>query len=246
MRVRVSGSGAPVVLIHGWAASGRVLEGLAANLEDDAYETHTLDLPGHGGSIAGRVDLSLDELTGAVIEYVGGLPAPPILIGWAMGALIALKVAASTPLRAGICIGTPSGGAEFGPIFEKMASRMLRDWPRYVRSSVDAIVGDRVSPEMHGFLVETMLQTPLPLARRSLLEVAASDPAGWARATTCPLLFVHGSEDKISPLEISRRLSTLAPQATLKTYEGVGHAPFLEDQARFLADVREFLRCLDD
>lgn len=245
MRVRVSGSGPAVVLIHGWATSGRILEGVAADLEG-AYETHVLDLPGHGAPVEGRVDLSLDEIIDPVIGYVGGLSIPPILLGWAMGAMVTLKVAASAPVRAGICIGTPSGGPEFGPTFEKLASRMPRDWPRYVRSSVDAIVGDRVSPEMHQFVRETMLQTPLPLARRTLVEVAAHDPSAWAKASTCPLLFVHGSDDKISPVEVSERLAAAAPDGALKVYQGIGHAPFLEDRDRFLTDLKQFLGDLDD
>ena len=245
MRVRVSGTGPAIVLIHGWAASGRVLEGVAAHLED-AYETHVVDLPGHGAPVEGRVDLSLDEIAGPVADYVGRLPGPPVVLGWAMGAMITLKIAASADVRAGICVGTPSGGPEFGPTFEKLAARMSRDWPRYVRSSADAIVGDRVSPEMHQFLRETMLQTPLSLARRTLIEVAGHDPTEWVKATKCPLLFVHGSEDKISPLEVSERLAAAATAATLKVYRGIGHAPFLEDRDRFLADVTQFLENLDD
>lgn len=245
MRVRVSGAGPAIVLIHGWAASGRILEGVAAHLED-TYETHVLDLPGHGEPVEGRVDLSLDELASPVAAYVRRLPSPPVLLGWAMGAMITLKIAASTDLRAGICVGTPSGGPEFGPSFEKLAARMTRDWPRYVRSSVDAIVGDRVSPEMHDFLRQTMLQTPLSLARRTLVQVAGHDPTEWVTATKCPLLFVHGSEDKISPLAVSERLSAAATAATLKVYQGIGHAPFLEDRDRFLTDVTSFLENLND
>lgn len=245
MRVRVGGSGPVILLVHGWATSGRVMEGVAADLED-AYETHVLDLPGHGAPVDGRVDLSLDNIIEPVAEYVGGLPSPPILLGWAMGALVTLKITAGTDVRAGICIGTPSGGPEFGPAFEKMASRMSRDWPRYVRSSVDAIVGDRVSPEMHQFLCEMMHETPLSLARRTLVAVAAIDPTEWAAASDCPLLFVHGSADKISPVDVSRRLASAAPKATLKVYEGAGHAPFLENRAEFLADLNVFLGALDD
>lgn len=244
MRSRVSGSGPVIVLVHGWAASGRIMEGVAADLES-AYETHVLDLPGHGALVDGRVDLSLDEITRAVIEYVRDLPSPPIMLGWAMGALIALRVGAEADVRAAICIGTPSGGPDFGGAFEKMASRMARDWPRYVRSSAEAIVGDRVSPEMMEFLRATMLQTPLPQAYRTLMDVAACDPTNWVKQSTYPILFVHGSDDKISPVEVSERLSTTAGDATLRVYSGIGHAPFLEDRAQFLTDLALFLEGLN-
>ena len=245
MRVRVSGAGPTVVLLHGWATSGRIMEGIAAELEA-SYETHVVDLPGHGALVEGRVDLSLNQIIDPVIAYVRQLPSPPIMLGWAMGAVVLLKVGLHADVRAGVCIGTPSGGPDFGPAFEKMASRMARDWPRYVRSSADAIVGDRVSPEMLQFLRETMHQTPLSLAHRTLVEVAACDPTDWVRQSTYPLLFVHGADDKISPVEVSERLAAVARDATLKVYAGIGHAPFLEERTQFLRDLGLFLEELDD
>lgn len=245
MRVRTSGTGPDVVLIHGWSASGRMMEPIAMAL-DERFTCHVVDLPGHGFGVEGRVDPSLGDLVAAVDDYVAGLANPPVLIGWAMGALIALGVGARRSLRGIVGIGTASGGGELGPAFEKMASRMARDWPRYVRSSVDAIVGDRVSPEMHAFVVETMQQTPPSLARRTLLDVARTDAKLWAADVACPVLYQHGAEDVISPLAVARALEAATPQATLKVYDGIGHAPFLETREPFLADLDHFLGGLDD
>lgn len=240
MRVQISGSGPAVVFIHGWAASGRIMQGMAMDLEPK-YETHVLDLPGHGDAVSGRTDFALAELMNPVIEYVGRMTTPPMLVGWAMGAMISLKVASTVKVRGAVCIGTPSGGPEHGPVFEKLAARMSRDWPRYVRSSVDAIVGDRVSPEMHQFMRSIMQQTPPSLARRTLIDVAKHDPTEWARQTDCPILYVHGSEDKISPVAVSEALSKVSPMGSLKVYDGIGHAPFLEAYDAFSADMNEYM-----
>jgi|GEM_PF-3155606 len=243
MRVQISGSGPAVVFIHGWASSGRVMQGMAMELEAN-HETHVLDLPGHGDAIVGRTDFALADLMQPVIDYVGKMVEPPALVGWAMGAMISLKVASTVPVRGAVCIGTPSGGPDHGPVFEKLAARMSRDWPRYVRSSVDAIVGDRVSPEMHGFMQSVMTNTSPSLARRTLIEVAKHDPTEWARQTDCPILFVHGSEDKISPVAVSEGLSKAAPNGTLKVYEGIGHAPFLECHDDYSADMKGFMETI--
>ncbi|MGE5165788.1 MAG: alpha/beta fold hydrolase [Sphingobacteriales bacterium] len=243
MRIQISGSGPAVVFIHGWAASGRVMQGMAMDLERK-YETHVLDLPGHGDAVTGRTDFTLAELMQPVIDYVGDMAAPPALVGWAMGAMISLKVAATTKVRGAICIGTPSGGPEHGPVFEKLAARMSRDWPRYVRSSVDAIVGDRVSLEMHQFIRAVMQQTPPSLARRTLIEVAKHDPTEWARQIDCPILYVHGAEDKISPVAVSEALAKASPKGILKIYDGIGHAPFLEAYEAFLADMNAFMETI--
>lgn len=239
MRVERCGKGDPVVLIHGWASHGRVFDSVVADLSTD-HECHVVDLPGHGSAASGHWDVDLDEMIDGVAGYAEGLDRPPRIVGWAMGGMIALAVASRVETRELVCVGTASGGEGFEEIFAKMAERMSPDWPRFARSSVDTIVGDRVSPEMHAFLTAMMASTPLAVARCTLVEVGRRDPGPWASAVEAPVLFVHGSEDRISPVEVSRRLATAAPNATLSVYEGSGHAPHLEDPARFIAEVRSF------
>lgn len=244
MHIRTSGQGPVAILIHGWASSGRIMEPLALALED-RFEVRVIDLPGHGAQ-GGRTDPSLDDLIAAAQAEVDAAPTPPLVIGWAMGGLIALALAGRRKLRGAVCIGTASGGAELGPVFEKMASRMGRDWPRYVRSSVDAIVGERVSPEMHRALCTMMEATSPRLARHTLIEVGRTDAVPLAADAACPVLFAHGEQDAISPPDVARRLAAAAPQARLRLYPDVGHAPFLEKRETFLADLDAFLETLDD
>lgn len=239
MRVERCGAGEPVVLIHGWASHGRVFDSVVADLTSD-HECHVVDLPGHGSAASGHWDVEFDEMVDAVAGYVETLDRPPRLVGWAMGAMIALAVANRVETRELVCVGTASGGEGFEEVFAKMADRMSPDWPRFARSSVDTIVGDRVSPEMHAFLTDIMASTPLPVARRTLVEVGRRDPTPWASAVDVPMLFVHGSEDQISPVAVSERLAAAGADTTLVVYEGSGHAPHLEDPVRFTAEVRSF------
>jgi pimeloyl-ACP methyl ester carboxylesterase len=239
MRVETCGVGEPVVLIHGWASHGRVFDSVVADLSTD-HQCHVVDLPGHGTAASGHWEVSFDDMVDAVATHVRSLETPPRLLGWAMGAMISLSVATRIDTRELVCVGTASGGEGFEEVFTKMADRMSPDWPRFARSSVDTIVGDRVSPEMHAFLVQMMASTPLAVARRTLVEVGRRDPEQWAADVDTPILFVHGSEDQISPAKVSKRLAAAAANATLRIYEGSGHAPHLEDPARFIADVRSF------
>jgi len=244
MRATITGTGPRLVLVHGWAASARLMGTLAAEF-DAAFECHCIDLPGHGSAAEGRIDVGLQEMIAETAAYVRGLGEPVVLLGWAMGALVSLAVASKVPVRGLVCIGTPSGGAEFGPAFEKMAGRLVRDWPRYVRSSVDAITGGNVSPEMHGFICSVMQATSPSLARRSLLEVAQADPVAFAGKVAAPALVLHGEADRISPVAIAATLGAALPHATVKLYPGIGHAPFLESRDETISDIKQFLEKLD-
>lgn len=58
---------------------------------------------------------------------------------------------------------------------------------------------------------------------------------------TVPTLVATGVHDWIQPTEYSRLLATELPHATLKVYERSGHVPHAEENAKFIADVTEFL-----
>ena len=47
LHVEITGSGPPLVLLHGWAMHGGVYAPLVARLHD-THTLHVVDLPGHG------------------------------------------------------------------------------------------------------------------------------------------------------------------------------------------------------
>ena len=65
-------------------------------------------------------------------------------------------------------------------------------------------------------------------------ELAASRPGAEAElsATALPLVFVTGSEDKLTPPDPIRQLSKEAIQAQLEVLDGLGHFALLEAPAR--------------
>ena len=56
-----------------------------------------------------------------------------------------------------------------------------------------------------------------------------------------PLLFVHGTDDAVTPLANTLELVSHLPHAELVVLEGSGHAPHLRDPVRFNLMLRGFL-----
>lgn len=80
-------------------------------------------------------------------------------------------------------------------------------------------------------------------ATRSILALLARpgrfrELAVQVRART---LLVHGTEDRLVPIEASRELARLRPDWTFVEHRGVGHTPQLEDPAGFVATVERWL-----
>lgn len=97
------GTGAPVILIHGLAASLYDWNGLVPELISASYASYALDLLGHGES--GKPD-DLDEYTVENVfahfsEWINSLhlAQPAILIGHSLGGYLALEYAERHPER---------------------------------------------------------------------------------------------------------------------------------------------------
>src|SRR5262244_388182 len=94
----------PVILIHGSANSAAVGAFWQQELSVQGWPSYAIDLRGHGQS--GPRDLShtgMQDYAADVTVLVTQCRQPPVLIGWSMGGLVALMVAATGV--AGACVG---------------------------------------------------------------------------------------------------------------------------------------------
>ncbi len=98
-----TGSGKPVVLIHGIAASLHDWDKLASQLVTEGFETIALDLPGHGDSCKpDQLDFyHLENIFDSLADWMRTLELdrPPILIGHSMGGYLSLEYALRYPER---------------------------------------------------------------------------------------------------------------------------------------------------
>lgn len=94
----------PVVLVHGAANSAVVWTHWQPMLGERGVASYALDLRGHGA--ADHVDLSrasMRDYADDVRSLIAQLAAPPVVIGWSMGGLVAMMVAADGGVAG--CVG---------------------------------------------------------------------------------------------------------------------------------------------
>ena len=88
LRIETHGSGpVQLVLIHGWAMHGGVLQPLVDALAGHCT-MHVVDLPGHGYSR----DCGLPLEPHACAAAIAAVTPPAIWLGWSLGGLVALTV----------------------------------------------------------------------------------------------------------------------------------------------------------
>ena len=224
---QVSGSGPPLILIHGLAGSHAWWQ---RNIDacGERFQTYCLDLVGFGGSRhLGRFDLegSIPLLLSWMDEH--GI-ARANVVGHSMGGLIAARLAAEAPNRVDRLILVDAAFLSF----DSGAFRRGR-----------GLVGAlRQGP--YDFLPllarDSIRAHPLSLfaATHQLLR---SDWSHILSAIQAPTLIIWGDRDTVTPLKIGEAIHIAIPGSTFVVIEHAGHNPMWDQPNSFNQKLLDFL-----
>ena len=236
LHVERIGRGAPLVLLHGWGFDSGVWGKLRTTLAA-RHGLHLVDLPGHGGSCATPF-LELD----AVVDVVAAcIPDASLVCGWSMGGLIAQRLAVKHPakMRALALVGsTPCFVARAGwrsaidpGTLDGFAAGLRADTLATLENFVrlNALGGTSTRSTIRA-LVARLKVSPLPspsALEQGLRLLRVSDLRAQAATLHVPAVVIHGTRDRIAPVEAGRWLARKLPGAKLFELEDAGHLPFL-------------------
>lgn len=222
-------TGRTVLLLHGFAETSRALERQRmAALSRHGWNVAALDSRGYGqsegtyatfgGRESGDVRAWLDRLAEWVAQSGSPCAFRPVLWGRSMGAQIAMRTAAEDTRVAALVLESPL---------------------------VDLALAVAVPLRLRRFPMPRLLAR-LILGRARRLAGIALDrprPIDLAPHLTCPVLVLHGSDDKLVTAAEARRLAAAFAKAPMwRDVPGAGHSdvvdiggePLLEEVAAFL------------
>lgn len=250
LRVRIRGSGRPLLLVMGLGGNIEMWEGLVDEL--GGFLRIAFDAPGTGQSDTPRWPLRMRGLARITAHLLVALGQPRVdVLGVSYGGAIAQELAYRHPehVRRLVLAATMCG---LGGVPGKPAALALLRTPyRYhspahfkaiARQLYGGEIGRR--PELLEHLAHSRLGHA-PSLRGYLWQLAAL--AGWSslpylRRIRQPALVLTGDEDPIIRIANGRILARLIPGARLHVIRGGGHL-FLVDQAKESAElIREFLQ----
>lgn len=241
-----------VVLLHGFAQS-------AWSWVHQLTAPHPLrivapDLRGHG--LSGKPEAGYDE-DRAWADDVAALIAElglerPVLGGWSYGGLVVMDYIAVhgdsalsgvLTVDASLMAGIPGAERMFGPEFFALVPQLLAPETELVIAARRALLELSTERPLPSADLLTQLgasvQTPTRVCEALLGR--ALDRTDVAASVTVPWLALHGIEDKVVATAAVEHIASAQPAAEIQQWDGVGHAPFLEDPGRFGKELTAFV-----
>ncbi|WP_322857830.1 alpha/beta hydrolase [Mycobacterium shigaense] len=239
-----------VVLSHGLGEYARRYDHVAQRFGEVGLVTYALDHRGHGRSGGkrmlvrdiGEYTADFDTLVGIATREQHGCKC--IVLGHSMGGGIVFAYGVERPDNYDLMVlSAPVVAAQDGvsPLLVFAAKTLGTVIPGVPAQELDVDAISRDPAVVAAYRADPLIyhgKIPFGVGR-ALLQVGETMPQR-APALTAPLLVVHGSADRLVPVEGSRRLvaSVGSSDVELKVYPGLYHEVFNEpEQDQVLGDV---------
>ncbi|MGO8965323.1 alpha/beta hydrolase [Mycobacterium sp.] len=239
-----------VVLAHGLGEHARRYDHVAARFGREGLVTYALDHRGHGRSGGKRVLVKdMSEYTGDfdTLAGIAGKEHPGVtrvVLGHSMGGGIVFAYGVERPDDYDLMVlSGPAVAAQtaISPLLAWVAKAVGAIAPGLPLQELDANAVSRDPAVVNAYNTDPLVyhgKIPGGVAR-ALLLVGETMPQR-AAALTAPLLVVHGSEDRLIPVDGSRQLvdAVGSSDVELKVYPGLYHEVFNEpEREQVLNDV---------
>ncbi|MEQ8509394.1 MAG: alpha/beta hydrolase [Rhodospirillaceae bacterium] len=251
--------GPSILFIHGFSQS---ILSWKMQLDDPGlqskYRMVAFDLRGHGAS--GKPWTSNDYESRDWGSDVAAVIATknldkPVLVGWSFGGSVmtaylrhhgmedvsglifaagAMSLSDSTSFSAEMTAEQAEMMSRMGMMMSPDVAQNLEGTSAFVESLSAEPLDSETQREA---LVYNMMMPAYARVAMFANQTSYEDLAG---KITLPTLLIHGDADAVVDFELSVVNQGLIPGSELARYEGIGHAPFLEDPARFNKDVATF------
>jgi pimeloyl-ACP methyl ester carboxylesterase len=241
------GEGSPLVILHGWGSSKRVMMPMAQNLVH-LRTSYVLDLPGFGDSPEPSRAWSIDDYTDTVQAFIESLEEDKVdVLVHSFGGRIILKLCAREFGKTHLDKVLITGGAGMKPkrsmkfYFKKYTAKTLKApfliLPHSLRekalgwlrsTTLWKSLGSSDYSKLSGVMRETFVKSVSEYLESSLPEIPHET------------LLIWGRNDDATPVYQAERIEKGIENAALVIIEEAGHYSFLDKPKQFARIAEAF------
>ncbi len=194
-----------------------------------------------------------DTVAGMAARLLRDAPEEFALLGTSMGGYVALDVVRQAPDRVR-ALALVSTSARRDTPEERAArehqSRLVEagEFDRLVELAFPGVVAEQheTDPELLGVwraMARAVGAEAFLRQQRAVMDRA--DARGLLSTISCPTMVIHGTDDRLVPVERGEEIARAVPGAELVLIEDAGHGVFLEQPEAVASSLADFLHRLD-
>lgn len=245
----VGGLGKPLVILHGWGSSSRVMKPLALSLLH-LRKVYLVDLPGFGKSSEPPETWGIDEYADMIEALINSIEAKEVdFLVHSFGGRIILKLLARDGIKASIGKVLITGGAGMKPkiswkvYFKKNLAKLLkipflilpdslqnRGLERLRKTALWKKLGSSDYSKLSGVMRGTFVKS-VNEHLDDLLPVIDHE-----------ILLLWGENDNATPPYQAQRMEAGLKNSALVVIDGAGHYAFLDKPKQFASIAEAFFK----
>ena len=208
-----------LVCLHGFATSSRIW---------------------HNQKVDYAPELNFEDLRAESQKLAENLGPDVILVGWSMGGMVALQVAAWAPAKVlGLVLVSTT------PKFIKSEDFPYGLPPALLKRLQKRIKSEGISA-FHSLIfkkneVVGLAHISAEVAEKEMPELAKADLRELLPEIKVPTLIIHGSQDQICLPSVAKFMKNRIPSSKLVMLDGIGHAPMIEVPQLFNLHLQRFI-----
>jgi 3-oxoadipate enol-lactonase len=247
--VEESGDGprTPIIFLHGVGSDKGVWAPQIAEF-GKSRRSIAFDYPGYGESDF-IPDATRDDFARAMLAGMDSLEiANAHICGLSLGGVVAIAMHALSPKHCASLIladtfaAHPDGQGIYDRSIEASRTIGMR---ALAEARVGALVGSEAGDDIREDVIETMSRIDPAAYALGAQAVWLAEQSDRVASIDLPSLILVGSEDRITPPELSEELAAAISGAFLQTIIGAGHLANLEKPLAFNRAIAAFLGKID-
>ncbi len=244
--LETKGSGAlpPTLLIHGLSASAVDWGPIMLQLRKQCQRVRAIELPGHGTSDTPVDGMGHDAMRAMLFEASSVfMDCSQVLIGNSLGGLTAVRLALRLPEKTSALVlvspgGTPTTQAELDQILDRF---QMDSWDKAAQFTSALLAGhNKKRPDLTWGIRG---RANRPSIQELVAQIRIDDllSAEELSDLQMPILLYWGQDDEIlNAQHLDFYRANLPAHTEVLTPAGMGHAPFLDSNRRFLEHIMDF------
>jgi pimeloyl-ACP methyl ester carboxylesterase len=238
-----SGSGEPLVLIHGGESDRNAFRVLFPHL-GDGVRAIAYDQRDSGETVNAPDPYRVADLAQDLASFIEALGLEQAhILGVSFGGAVAMHTALGHPERVSSVTLVATLPRAAGAVDRAVEVGNLD--PEQRRAAMFELLftpeGIRTNPDLVSLASRALTERPRELMARRIAAVAHHDVIDRLPSLQVPAMVVHGTDDPIAPIALAELTAERIPGAVLRTIPGGRHGIATENAEQLAAFVREFI-----